>query len=94
MRILLTWVFVLAMAFCGKGQFLVQADTPQPVVKVIKAGRLIDPATGTVLENITILIDHDTVKEIGKHLSFPDSALMVDLSGYTVLPGSLTVTLI
>ncbi len=66
---------------------LLQADTPQRAVKVIKAGRLIDPLSGGVLENITILIDHDTVKAMGRGLTVPDSAIMIDLSEYTVLPG-------
>ena len=87
MRILLTVLFVSVGALCGKGQFLVQADTPQRAFKVIKAGMLIDPAGGAVLENVTILIDHDTVKAVGRDLSFPDSAVVIDLSGYTVLPG-------
>jgi imidazolonepropionase-like amidohydrolase len=87
MRTLLTGFFALAMAVCAKSQFLVQADDPQRPVKVIKAGRLIDPASGNVLDNITILIDHDTVKAMGKDIAVPDSAMLIDLSGYTVLPG-------
>jgi imidazolonepropionase-like amidohydrolase len=87
MRTLLTGFFALAMAVCAKNQFLVQADDPQRPVKVIKAGRLIDPASGNVLDNITILIDHDTVKAMGKDIAVPDSAMLIDLSGYTVLPG-------
>ena len=57
------------------------------VIKAIKAGRLIDPVQGTVLENVVILVDHDTVKSIGKNLSIPDSAQVIDLGQFTVLPG-------
>ena len=56
-------------------------------VKVIKAGRFIDPVAGKVLEHITILVDHDTVSQLGQDLPVPDSAQVIDLSGYTVLPG-------
>ena len=56
-------------------------------VKAIKAGKLIDVEKGVVLENITILIDHDTIKAIGKNISIPDSAQIIDLSNATVLPG-------
>jgi len=56
-------------------------------VKVIKAGRFIDPMAGKVLEHITILVDHDTVSQLGQDLPVPDSVQVIDLSGYTVLPG-------
>ena len=55
--------------------------------KAVKAGRLVDSEHGTVLENVVILIDHDTIKAIGKGLAIPDSAEVTDLSDATVLPG-------
>ena len=64
-----------------------QPAKPSPVVKAIKAGKLLDTEHGTVLENVVVLIDHDTIKAIGKGLSIPDSALVIDLSQATVLPG-------
>jgi imidazolonepropionase-like amidohydrolase len=60
---------------------------PNRVVKAIKAGRLIDPAQGSVLENMVILIDHDTVVAVGKEVKVPDTAQVIDLSQSTVLPG-------
>jgi imidazolonepropionase-like amidohydrolase len=56
-------------------------------VKAIKAGRLIDPVAGKVLEHVIILIDHDTVSGLGTDLKVPDSAQIIDLSAFTVLPG-------
>jgi imidazolonepropionase-like amidohydrolase len=56
-------------------------------VKAIKAGKLIDTENGTVLENVIILIDHDTVKAVGKNIPVPDTAQVIDLSNATVLPG-------
>lgn len=56
-------------------------------VKAIKAGKFIDVEKGVVLENITILIDHDTIKAIGKNIDIPDTAQIIDLSNSTVLPG-------
>jgi imidazolonepropionase-like amidohydrolase len=87
MRILFAGLFVLLSGLGVRGQSLSGDGIPSHVVKAIKAGRLIDPASGTVLENITILIDHDSVKAIGKGLAVPDSAQVIDLSSYTVLPG-------
>jgi imidazolonepropionase-like amidohydrolase len=57
------------------------------IVKAIKAGKLIDVEKGVVLENIIILIDHDTIKATGKNIPIPDSAQIIDLSNSTVLPG-------
>jgi imidazolonepropionase-like amidohydrolase len=87
MRVLLAFLFVLLVVPGVRGQVIPEDGVPSRAIKVIKAGRLIDPASGTVLENITILIDHDSVKAIGKGLAIPDSAQVIDLSGYTVLPG-------
>lgn len=63
------------------------SGSPSRPVKAIIAGRLIDPLAGKVLEHVTILIDHDTVSRIGKDIPAPDSAQVIDLSAYTVLPG-------
>ncbi|MBN9382016.1 MAG: amidohydrolase family protein [Chitinophagaceae bacterium] len=61
--------------------------TAAQTIKAIKAGRLIDPLTGKVLERVTILVDHDTVRQVGQDIRAPDTAQIIDLSGYTVLPG-------
>src|SRR5271167_2694044 len=81
-----TLFLLLLIAVLANGQ----TGTPpnvSHVVKAIKAGRLIDPVQGTVLENVIILVDHDTVRSIGKELSIPDSAQVIDLGQFTVLPG-------
>lgn len=57
------------------------------IAKAIKAGKLLDVEKGVILENVTILVDHDTIKAIGKNISIPDSAQIIDLSNSTVLPG-------
>ncbi|HEV3411014.1 MAG TPA: amidohydrolase family protein [Puia sp.] len=87
MRIFLAGIWLCLLGLSGQGQSHTADGGPQRSVKAIKAGRLIDPATGTVLENITILIDHDSVKALGRDIIVPDSAQVIDLSAYTVLPG-------
>jgi imidazolonepropionase-like amidohydrolase len=77
--------FLLLFLCAGYGQ--PPAGKPSAIVKAIKAGKLIDPEQGTVLENVTILIDHDSIKAIGKNIAIPDSAQVIDLSQATVLPG-------
>src|SRR5256886_17620459 len=65
-----------------------QATRPQVL---IKAGRLIDPKTGTVLANQAILVDGDRVKETGPAATVAGHAAagapVIDLGAATVLPG-------
>jgi imidazolonepropionase-like amidohydrolase len=53
----------------------------------IRAGRLVDPDSGTVLSDQIILIDDSKIEKIGKGLAIPANAVVIDLSGMTVLPG-------
>lgn len=63
----------------------VQAQTG--IVKIIKAGKLIDTESGKVLTNQLILIENDTIKAVGANLPIPKDATVIDLSNATVLPG-------
>jgi len=66
----------------------IPAATPQSVT-VIKAGRLIDVATGKVRENQSIVVQGRTITAVGPALStaIPAGASIIDLSNQTVLPG-------
>src|SRR6201981_420330 len=54
---------------------------------VIKAGRLVDPDSGTVLTDQIILIHDNKIERVGKGLAIPPGAKALDLSSMTVLPG-------
>ena len=56
-------------------------------VTVVRAGRLIDPDSGTVLTNQVILIAGGKIQAVGKELALPADAKVIDLSDKTVLPG-------
>jgi len=56
-------------------------------VTVVKAGRLIDPDSGTVLTDQKILIVGNKIAAVGKELHIPAGANWIDLSEKTVLPG-------
>src|SRR5882672_6775084 len=56
-------------------------------VTAIKAGRLIDPDNGTVLNNQVILINGGKVERVGADVAIPAGANVIDLSKMTVLPG-------
>ena len=56
-------------------------------VTVIKAGRLVEPETGTVSENQLIIIEGERIEAVGADLEYPEGAHVIDLSHATVLPG-------
>ena len=64
-------------------------ETVRPVF--IKAGRLVDVRIGKVLEAQGILVEGERIKEVGPLASLsarvPKEAMVIDLSGATVLPG-------
>ena len=64
---------------------LVQPAVAQ--VTVVRAGRLIDPDSGTVLTNQEILIKDGRIQAVGTELALPANATVIDLSDKTVLPG-------
>ncbi|HWT03277.1 MAG TPA: amidohydrolase family protein [Pyrinomonadaceae bacterium] len=56
-------------------------------VTAIKAGKLVDPATGTVSANQVIIVDGRKIKAVGAGLQIPAGTDVIDLSKMTVLPG-------
>jgi len=64
------------------------AAEPQPVT-VIKAGRLIDVATGKVREHQLIVVTGKSITAVGSanSINVPAGAAVIDLSNQTVLPG-------
>jgi imidazolonepropionase-like amidohydrolase len=56
-------------------------------VTAIRAGRLIDPETGTAATNQVILVENGRFTAIGPNLAIPRDATVIDLSKLTVLPG-------
>jgi len=64
-----------------------QPQSPPARVTAIKAGRLIDPETGSVTTNAVILVEGEKIKDVGANLAIPAGATIIDLSKLTVLPG-------
>ncbi|MGB4972143.1 MAG: amidohydrolase family protein, partial [Cyclobacteriaceae bacterium] len=73
--------------FCISLLFTFSVLAQQSTITVIKAGKLVDPTSGTVLTNQMILIENGKFKEIGPKVSIPKDAEVIDLSHLTVLPG-------
>jgi imidazolonepropionase-like amidohydrolase len=56
-------------------------------VTAIRAGKLIDPDSGTVLTGQTIVIREGKIEAIGANVAIPSNARIIELSKMTVLPG-------
>jgi imidazolonepropionase-like amidohydrolase len=71
-------------------QFLLLILAALPVhseVVVIKAGTVVDPATGSAVSNQTIVIENGIIRAVGGNKLIPADAKILDLSRQTVLPG-------
>lgn len=55
----------------------------------IRAGRIVDPETGSVAANQIILIDGEDIKAIGSDIVIPPNTPVTDLSKFTVMPGMM-----
>ena len=67
---------------------LISAPDPTPAqVTAIKAGRLIDPASGSTATNQVILVEGSKIKAVGTDLNIPPGSTVIDLSNSAVLPG-------
>ena len=59
----------------------------QAQITAIRAGKLVDPETGTTSTNQVILVSDKRIQAVGSNLPIPAGATVVDLSNATVLPG-------
>jgi len=62
--------------------------SPTQVV-AIRAGRLFDPRSGTILTNQVVLIKGDRITDVGPTVQIPREARVFDLTSATVLPGMI-----
>src|SRR5437879_7049720 len=81
-RVLLTF-FVCAA--CGAA--LAAQQGAAPTVTAIRAGRLLDPEAGRMLQNQIIVVEGTRFRDVGPNVAIPAGARVIDLSQMTVLPG-------
>jgi len=84
---LLLWTAVFLQIAAQTQQPSAPLPSSAGTAYVIKAGRLIDPETGTVTANQMISVKDGRIVAIGGSVTAPEGAEVVDLSGYSVLPG-------
>ena len=65
--------------------FLIGPASAQTVV--IRAGHVVDVASGTVIDNQSILIEDGKITSIGSRVVAPDGTPVIDLSDQYVMPG-------
>ncbi len=83
-----------ALAACAS--FLLALVSPAPAQQnsatvLVKAGSLVDVASGAVKKGQEILIENGVIKDVGPSLVVPAGTRIVDLSQRTVLPGLIDV---
>ncbi len=78
-RLVLTSIAVCAAAFSS-------AMLSQQIT-AIRCGKLIDGRSDAPVENAVILIEGNKITAVGQNLPIPGNAVVIDLSGSTVLPG-------
>lgn len=83
----LSLVLAVAATLALSGQAPQQANPQKKVVTLIRAANLVDVEAGNVRAGQDILIDGDTITAVGPRLTAPAGAVVIDLSGKTVLPG-------
>ena len=91
MRIVRIAMFLIALLPVPAGaQFRLQEPAPVPP-KLIKAGRILDVASGKYLLDQGILTEGEKIKEVGTWKQVrnhaPKNAITIDLSAATLLPG-------
>jgi imidazolonepropionase-like amidohydrolase len=66
---------------------IVFSVSSQAQVTVIKAGKLVDPETGSTSTDAIIVVENGKIKSVGAKLPIPANARIIDLTNSTVLPG-------
>src|SRR4029453_17633136 len=84
------WVGIAAGILALSGA-VARSQGPGEAAQIIavRAGRLFDAKTGTMLNNQVILIRGDRIGDVGPSVQPPPGARIIDLSTATVLPGMI-----
>lgn len=62
-------------------------SSAQGEMTAVKASRMLDVRTGSMIDNVVILIENGVIRAAGSKLEIPSNAEVIDLGGMTVLPG-------
>ena len=73
---------ILLVCFLLSSNLFSQTDS----ITVIRAGNLLNPEDGSLRKNAIIVVRGEKIEQVSAE-AIPDGAKVIDLSGYTVLPG-------
>src|SRR5215469_3207227 len=76
-------------ALSGHAQTAGKYLAPRDQLIAIRAGRLFDSRSGTMLINQVVIVRSDRIAEVGSGLAIPSGANVIDLSNATVMPGMI-----
>jgi imidazolonepropionase-like amidohydrolase len=76
-------------ALSGYAQTAGKYLAPRDQLIAIRAGRLFDARSGTMLTNQVVIVRGDRIAEVGSGLAIPSGANVIDLSNATVMPGMI-----
>ena len=85
---LVLFVAVLA-ALSVRAQTAGKYLAPGDQVIAIRAGRMFDSRSGTMLANQVVIVRGDRIADVGSGLAIPAGASVIDLSNATVMPGMI-----
>lgn len=77
--------FALHFAFVFAGALA--AQTTPPTTTVLRAARMLDVRTGTVVANATVVVTGSRIVAAGANVATPAGATVIDLGGAMLLPG-------
>jgi imidazolonepropionase-like amidohydrolase len=84
-------VYASLVVFCSAATSQTSGKSESAASIVVKAGRALDVAKGTYIDNAVIWIEGERLKEVGRATDIqphvPKDAQVIDLSHSTVLPG-------
>jgi len=82
-------LFAGLAALSGHAQTTGKYLAPRDQLVAIRAGRLFDARSGTMLTNQVVIVRGDRITEAGSGLAIPSGANVIDLSNATVMPGMI-----
>lgn len=85
------FVLIAALAAAAGSALVAQGGGSQPAgaqkVTAIRAGRIVDPETGTAAANQIVIVEGERIREVGANATIPANADVIDLSRLTLVPG-------
>ena len=82
-------LFAGLAALSGHAQTTGKYLAPRDQLVAIRAGRLFDARSGTMLTNQVVIVRGDRIAGVGSGLAIPSGANVIDLSNATVMPGMI-----